>query len=72
MNARHDIVCEWTGCEAPVAARVSFGYRLGEPEASPAMHELELCEPHIDEVRRYFLVVNEHPIGDDSPLKHAA
>jgi hypothetical protein len=55
--------CEWSGCEELAAVRVSFGYRLGEPEPRPTMHELSLCGSHLEQVKLNFLVVDTEPIA---------
>ena len=68
--------CAWSGCIELAVKKVRFGGTRFEPETITAFHELDLCEMHVGEVTRLFLIVEASDLRDDenggSALKHSA
>ncbi|MEP6787244.1 MAG: hypothetical protein ABJB40_02345 [Acidobacteriota bacterium] len=70
--------CEHSGCGETATKRVRFAYRINDHEVLSTVHELDLCDAHIAEVRKNFSAVMEldvEPGGgleNTSALKHSA
>ena len=56
--------CVRHGCKETASKIVRFAYRIVDPELIPTIHELILCDTHIEDIKQHFLAVIELDLDD--------